>query len=624
VANSISIELELDDSGAIKKINGLEQTAKKAGKKAADNIEDPIDRAFSNINKSVKGTTAIFAGLGAATLVFARSIQAAQIQEQAVSRLNQQLSITGELSKSSSQDLQDYAASLQKISEFGDELIIEQIALAKSFGATNEQAKQIASTAIDLSKSFGISLESATRNAARTLGGFAGELGEVIPELKNLTAEQLRAGEGINLLQNRFNGAGKNINDFSFVTSQASNAFGDLLEELGKFATQNQSFIGAIKSSISFANDFAAGLTGIREGLLGIKAPPVDELESLDRQIEKNIDKVNLLRETLTSRSGTISGFVLGFSEDDAVRIQGRIDSLDASIKKQLAQRKELVNKTIESNKLLEDQETSQTQRRLTDAQLLAQAGVKTESILTQAALARFGALEELKERKLISEQDFNERQIQIKSDFEQQLADLETARAERQIEQSGSVADAVALSLRQQQASFVDLGKTITKISVQGFGNAFRNIGKALAEGASASEAFTNTVKGTIGDLANAFGDFYIAKGIALSADPTLPGSGAGLIAAGAALKVLSGLLGGTATSGAGGGAQAVQDVGGSSVETGSVATAEPQQEEQTTNQIIVQGDVFDSEETGLRIFDIISQQSEKNGNVIIGGAFA
>jgi len=81
---------------------------------------------------------------------------------------------------------------------------------------------------------------------------------------------------------------------------------------------------------------------------------------------------------------------------------------------------------------------------------------------------------------------------------------------------------------------------------------------------------------------------------------------------------------LGGGATAGAGGGAVATESVGSQSVaESEPVALAEPQ-EEGAVNQIIVQGDVFDSEETGLRIFDIISQQSEKNGNVIIGGAFA
>lgn len=630
MANSIVIELELDESGAVKGLKNVGKEAKKQGEKAAKDIEDPIDKAFKNINRSVSTATALFAAAGAAALTFGKSIQAAQIQEAAIERLNQQLKLTGELSTASTQGLQEYAAELQKISEFGDEAIIDQIALAKSFGATNEQAKQIASTAIDLAKSFGISLESATRNAARTLGGFAGELGEVIPELKDLTAEQLRAGAGIDLLTNRFDGAGKNLNSFGFVTNQASNAFGDLLEEIGSFATKNQSFIGAIKDSIKFTNDFAAGLKGIREGILGIQDAPVDALGKLDREIAKNVDKIQLLKETLKSREGTATGFLLGFSVNDAVRIRTEIDNLEKAIAKQIEERKGLLDVQDEEIKKRSDniakiqEERAARTEEAEASKLFTQAAIQSEEQLALAAIQRAAAVNELREKQLISERTQIESLAQIEQEKQDRLAAIRQAAAERQIEQTRDLTASIQNGLRQQEISFVQLGKTVANVATRGFGNAFQNIGRALASGENASQAFVDTVKNTIGDLASSFGDYYIARGIAASADPLQGGPAVGgpLIVAGAGLKILSGILGATAAAGSGGGAVATQDVSGDT-EFSPVATAEPEKEV-TTNQIIVQGDVFDSEETGLRIFDIISQQSEKNGNVIVGGAFA
>lgn len=619
MANSIVIELELDESGAIKGLKEVEDKAKKSGKKAGKAIEDGIGADLKKLATTTVGLGAALAGVGAAAAVFAVGVRAAQVQEQAVDRLNQQLKLTGEFTRGASEELQEYAASLQQVSEFGDEAIIDQIALAKSFGATNEQAKQIASTAIDLSKSFGISLESATRNAAKTLGGFAGELGEVIPELKNLTQEQLQAGEGINLLQRRFNGAGKNLNTFSFATTQASNAFGDLLEEIGNFAVKNEGFIGAIKSSIGFINDFSDGLKGIR-ALLNIEAPAINELQKLDRAIAANVDRSRELDEqikNLERRKNILP------KESIARLAQTRLEfkAVSGEIRRQIALRKALI---AEIQKPQDDPKPDgSAEKRLTDQQLFAQASVKTEEQIAMAATARQEAIEELRNRDLISKESFKEAEIAIEADKQAQLAELERINAERTIETNQSITDAVARAAKSQQTSFVALGKTINNVAVQGFGNAFQNIGKALAEGGNAAEAFVSTIKSTFGDIASAIGDFYIKRGIAQIAagDP----GGAGVLAAGAGLKVLAGILGATASGGSGGGAAPVQQVGATvDLPDEPVGVAEPQQEQQVVNQVVVNGDVFDSEETGLRIFEIISDQSEKNGNVIVGGAFA
>ena len=96
-------------------------------------------------------------------------------------------------------------------------------------------------------------------------------------------------------------------------------------------------------------------------------------------------------------------------------------------------------------------------------------------------------------------------------------------------------------------KSTFVDFGSAVVE---------------SLAQMAAAGELTVHTFNvmmiGMIGQLASSWGDYFIAKGIAHSADPTAPGSGVGMIAAGIALKALGGALKGYASRkpGRGGGA--------------------------------------------------------------------
>jgi hypothetical protein len=150
VANKISIEIELDESGALKGFKDVEKKAGKSGKAAGDKFEKGLASGFGSVGKQLAKIGGLFGSiLTGATL--AKSISAANAQADAVERLNKSLQASNDFSQQASEDLQNYAAELQKVTEFGDELIINNLALAKSFGATNEQAKKIAETATGLS-----------------------------------------------------------------------------------------------------------------------------------------------------------------------------------------------------------------------------------------------------------------------------------------------------------------------------------------------------------------------------------------------------------------------------------------------------------------------------------------
>lgn len=627
MANTIEVQVNLNDDQAEKDLKNFEKKAGSSGKKAGDNFEDNFEKETRGIGQSLRDNfVAISAGIAAATgalRLFGAAVDNAVAQEAAVTRLNNQLKLTGDFTRESTLDLQSFASELQAVSRFGDEVILNQIALAKAFGATNEQAKEIASAAVDVSAAFGVSLETATRQISRTLGGFAGELAEIVPELRNLTREQLLAGDAIGLLSGQFDGAGKNIRDYDNLSTRLGNTFGDLLEQVGFFVTKNDTLLSSLESGIEVLGSFAGGLRVIREEILGInEQADQTNLEKINTEISTLRNELNSLIDREADLRDGLFGIVLDRDIQQADQLATKITDLRGRIGGLIEERAKVLEQSKEQN--AEDQKTNENlDKRLTDQQLFANAQIQTESQILAAAQARQEAIEELRERDLISQEEKAIAEVEIERNKEEQINALRDLQAQRIIEQNQDITEAVKRAAASQQTSFVQLGETINNIATQGFGNAFQNIGRALAEGGNAAQAFTDTIKATFGDLASAIGDFYIKRGIAqtIAKDP----GGPALIAAGAGLKVLSGLLGASASGGSGGTATPVEPVGPpGEFNEPAIAEGEPVEEEPVLNQVVVQGDVFQTEDTARSLVDLISEVSEKENRVIIGGGFA
>lgn len=272
---------------AAKSFDRIGSEAKQNANKATKAF-DGLKGSFGGVSKSALALGGVIAGAVAAAGLF-RGIkavtEAASIQQDAVNALNNSLKLTGEFSDAASSDIQNFASEIQKTTVFGDELILQQFALAKAFGASNEQAKQITTAATELAAATGKSLDEATRQVSKTLGGFAGELGEVNPAIKALTQEQLRNGEAAKILIDQYGGsAASQINTFSGGISQLQNAFGDLQESIGAIITTNpavvsaisqirstiEGFISRISDNSQRINEFVQGIAEFAEGTVKI------------------------------------------------------------------------------------------------------------------------------------------------------------------------------------------------------------------------------------------------------------------------------------------------------------------------------------------------------------------
>lgn len=154
--------------------------------------------------------------------------------------------------------------------------------------------------------------------------------------------------------------------------------------------------------------------------------------------------------------------------------------------------------------------------------------------------------------------------------------------------------------------ASFKNIGKAAT----EGFARSFASIGEAIVKGENAFEAFGKSILGVLGDVAIQAGTLYTLLGIA-SFNPAQ-------VAAGIALTILGGVLKAVG-SGSGGGSSVSSPGGGldSNPIDGNLSPIDQQTAIGSQVAVNIQGDVLDSQDTGLRIAEILKEQGFQNSVV-------
>ena len=730
MANTITVELEIDSSGAVKQVDKFKDKATKSSRRAGQNVESNIGSSFEGIGRTIAKVTSLAATLAAA-LTLKQSITSAIKQEEAVSSLNSSLALAGSFSKQASQNIQEFAAGLQRTTTVGDETSLALFGLARNLTTSNEQAKQLTRASLQLSAATGLSLESSVKNLGKTFGGLTGELGESLPAVRQFTQEQLKAGAAIGFVLDRFGGAAENkVKTFAGAIKQLSNAYGDSLEEQGFFITKSPVLIAIIGKLTEFFTKSATATKEFRDGFGDIFKPlanglllvgallnrfliqpfeiafrivtklfggAFDGASSFSDTIKGAFSKVGEVVKKALSKATVFAEIAFDFLADKSVEAASFISKSFATAIEFL---KPFITRILsfltgifgETTLSLDSIIETVIQKLIIVAEkfkpILERLGVDVGSLSKDIRdsinniipeggtigekfdnlLLKFDTFKDLAGEKLAEVQDLiaqsirGELETPLGDAIANRLAELKSFvdQAKPITEQFGNntseslvaaqnsfgafitnITDEFQGKFRDTieltQAQIVEVNKTVSDFAAKtssalksgianGAGQAFAAFGKALATGENALEAFANAFLKSIGQIAIQQGTAFILQGIGYQFVPGFQAIGAGLITAGATLATFGGVIAGisggsTASSGGEGASQSSATTG---LEGGAIATAEPEQEEKKTNQVVVQGDVFDSEETGLRIFEVISELSEKNGNVIIGGAFA
>lgn len=236
--NKVDLEIDVQTKDAINNLDKFE--------KEATATTSATEKAFGTL-KTVAAAAVAFLAAREVAQFFSEGIDAAIAQENAMRSLETQLEQTGEMSQQALENFAAFANTMEATTKFGDDLVLSQVAIAKSFGVTNEQAEQLVKAAADLAAATGQSLDAAVQQLGKTLGGATGKLDEMVPALRGLTKEQLANGDAIKVIAERYGGAAENeIQTFSGALLQTGNAFGNLQEAFGNLLVQNDAVIATI------------------------------------------------------------------------------------------------------------------------------------------------------------------------------------------------------------------------------------------------------------------------------------------------------------------------------------------------------------------------------------------
>lgn len=289
MAEQVSLSLNLDVAAANRAVAGLE-------------------KSFAALKTVAAAAVAAFAG--AKMVGFLEDgIKAAADQEKALAKLANQLTLTGGSSANALNEFKAFADQMEKTTIYGDDLILSQVALAKSFGTTDAQAKKMVQAATELSAVTGKDLQSSVQALGMTLSGVTGKLDEQIPALKGLTKEQLASGAALDIIINRFGGSAQaEIQTFSGSITQLNNSFGNLAEAFGEIIVQNPVVVAVIQKVTDLFSTLSeivsANGDGIRKGLNTAIVESLKVLASLTPALTFVVDLFQMVFQTITTLGG--------------------------------------------------------------------------------------------------------------------------------------------------------------------------------------------------------------------------------------------------------------------------------------------------------------------------------
>ena len=205
-----------------------------------------MEVGFQSLKAAAGPLLAVFAAVKGATAAFSfgsDSIEAFNVQEEAVRRLTKAIELNGE-SVANVASHQAYASSLQALTNVGDEVTLGLMAQASALGVADDQLQNTSKAAIGLSEATGLSLDAALQQVQRAMAGDTSGLTRYIPALKaaetaseKLAIVQDLAAKGLLQKQDATNTA-------AGAAQRAANAWGDFKETVGAILAPIQQLVG--------------------------------------------------------------------------------------------------------------------------------------------------------------------------------------------------------------------------------------------------------------------------------------------------------------------------------------------------------------------------------------------
>ena len=245
---NLNIKIKANTESAAK---GIEQITRKLNEleKQSKNRLSKLSKFGSAFNGIQNAFSLVTSGIKNAVSAISECSDAYEKQANAETLLQAAVKNNPYLNEQSVLQLKEYASHLQSISTVGDEELLPFMAQLAAAGRTQTEIQDIMNAALDVSASGAMSLESAVKNLNKTFSGLSGELGESVPQIKQLTKEQLKNGEAVKILAEQYSGMAKSTAGSTGGWKQFKNTLGDLQEMIGEKFSQNKNAAGQVLNS---------------------------------------------------------------------------------------------------------------------------------------------------------------------------------------------------------------------------------------------------------------------------------------------------------------------------------------------------------------------------------------
>lgn len=269
----VGVEITADSKDANKNIqqaevalDNLDSAAKKADKstnslsKQMDSFGKGLQQFGQDFSKYVTLPIAGFAALAVNEFIDA---------EKELSALNIALQNSGNYSRGAVENFQALADELERTTNFSGGAVTMASSLALGFTKTTEEAERLVRAAADLSAATGMDLESSVTALGQSLQGVSGSLARTLPQMRNLTEEQLRAGVAIDYVENRFSGSAlQATKNLSGEITRLKNGFLAFASDIG---SQLAPYLRVLVSSLNDALEYVRNLDPVvRNTAIGV------------------------------------------------------------------------------------------------------------------------------------------------------------------------------------------------------------------------------------------------------------------------------------------------------------------------------------------------------------------
>jgi hypothetical protein len=612
----LKIQIILDD-GQVK--TGFVEVEKQA-KKSAKNLEQGFGSAFDSLGASVKGLGVALAGAFAVSKIagyLKDSAKSAMEAETALNQFSSALRQIGQLTQENVSKFDSFAKALERTTGVSGDLIISNASVLASLGGLSGQGLERATTAaLDLAQALQIDVGTAFDLVAKASTGNTASLSRYGLRIDENIPKSQKFAETLKLIEDRFGGlSGTRLNTLEGALTNLANSFGEIGESIGKFITESPTVRVVLKALADTFYELAQSIDSIRSESGDVFKPFI--LFSIEaalffnnfvKAIELGFNYLKIGAQTVLLGFTAITAFffqipqyVVEYIAKPIIEVMGFVANTVVGFFNSEAGQKLQASISGFGNTL------KQVTTQLADDTVLTM--VNSFDSLSESANGNFMEMGESADNWLLN--------------------------LKKNVAAAGETLGQLNSDTKKKTDSFKEniseLGKSINtavnNFMVRAVTEGMTRIGAALVQGQSAFSGFNSAILNILGDFAIQVGVLFIGIGEAATAvasaltnfftGPLAIVAGLALIGLGGALKSMAG---GPASSSAGGGVASSP-----SATTELTPTQElTRQEPQTSVQVVVQGDILDSEETGSRVVELINKAFDKKGVVINQGAFA